>query len=90
MKRQDFYEGEAGICGLHSFPDGGFENSWERGWGAGHASQRHPRPGLDPSQPLASRQPDLSASSGTHRVNSMVRGVLPATFWSSVSVQKWG
>lgn len=51
-----------------------------------------PQPGLDPLQPLASREPDpLSLPPVEHGVNSMVRGVFPATLWNPVSVsEKWG
>lgn len=51
-----------------------------------------PQPGLDPLQPLASREPDpLSLPPVEHGLNSMVRGVFPATLWNPVSVSEtWG
>lgn len=52
-------KGRLASVGYTSFPDGGFENSWERGVGAQtRMSRAAPQPGLDPLQPLASREPD--------------------------------
>lgn len=59
-------KGRLASVGRTSSPDGGFENSWERGWGADTHLERTPaRPGPVAAAGEQRARPSLSAASGT-------------------------